>query len=102
MHIMKAQVHIMKNSSSSNSPSDSIAAGQKRNYIWDNGKNVFRIMRYTWSGDVPHRFNIETGMDEFWLALDFVNFEGWCTEAFLKAEIKKYEEALVEVKTDQN
>ena len=62
-----------------------------------NDKNSFRITRLGWSGDVPMRYNIETEEEEYWLCLDFVNFEGWCTVKFLEAELRKFEENKVVV-----
>jgi len=100
---MEAQTHIMDfrlhkhNSSSSSSSASPFMSALTKKLIWDNNKNVFRITRIGFGGEVPTRYNIETQEEEYWLCLDFVNFEGWCTEAFLWAELRKSEEAHVEV-----
>ena len=68
-----------------------MASELKHMFLW-NHKNVFRITRTSWSGEISTRFDIETMKEEYWLRLDFINFEGWCTEAFILAEIKKFED----------
>ena len=79
-------------SSKSSSSSSSNAAEPELNYmLFMNAKNVFRVARTKWTGHVRHRFNVETMEDEYWLKLDFVNFEGWCTEAFVNDELIKFE-----------
>ena len=78
-------------SSSSNVPIY-IKDAEKKKLLLDNFKNSFRMLRIGWSGDVPMQYNIETEKEEYWLRLDFVNFEGWCTEKFLQDELRKFEE----------
>ena len=98
---MRAQTHIMdlrlyKHNPSKSSSTSPNRAAQPNHIFFKNAKNVFRFARTNWAGPVPVRFNIETMKDEYWLRLDFVNFEGWCTEAFLNDEVNKSEQTQAE------
>ena len=87
--IMDVRLHKHNSSSSSNT---SVMSEETKKQILENNKNVIRVLRSSWKGPIPMQYNVETGKEEYWLSLDFVNFEGWCTEAFIKAEILKFEE----------